>query len=140
MKILDVAWLAGLMEGEGSFFLTGGQPKMSLLMSDEDVVARAAAIIGTKHRGPYGPYGASTKKTWQLTITNSRAAQWMMTLYVFMGERRKQKIEELLTHWKGQQMVRPGRAPKCHPERKYSAKGLCNPCYMKRYHDANTRG
>lgn len=53
IQVKEIAWLAGLMEGEGSFFLSQNQPKMALLMSDEDIVSRAALLLGTTHRGPY---------------------------------------------------------------------------------------
>jgi tRNA(Ile)-lysidine synthase TilS/MesJ len=31
------------------------------------------------------------------------------------------------------------RIPKCHPDRKYCAKGLCSPCYGKKYEEENRR-
>lgn len=48
----DRYWLAGLLEGEGSF-LKGPPsapryPVLSLQMTDEDVVARVAAMLGRK--------------------------------------------------------------------------------------------
>ena len=132
---LDVAWVAGLMEGEGSFYVSStGQPKLSIMMSDKDVLERLAELFGTTARGPYGPYGRSKKQVWQVTLCNTKAASWMMTIYALMGERRKEKIKEVLDVWKRQQMVRPGRSPSCHPERDYEAKGKCKPCYMKEYH------
>lgn len=47
---MDVSWLAGLMEGEGSFMKgppsSPNQPVLSLVMTDKDVVQRAADILG----------------------------------------------------------------------------------------------
>ncbi len=136
MKILliDIAWTAGLIEGEGSFGWHGRTPKVVVQMTDKDTIEKLAGIWGSKVYGPYGPYGVSTKVTYTTAIYGSQAIGWMMTMFVFMSERRKQKIEEIIAAWKPLQMVSPKRRPHCHPEGKYFAKSMCRPCYMKDYH------
>jgi hypothetical protein len=108
-SLKDIAWLAGLLEGEGSFSVgvvrKGRQAgkrrlQITLMMTDEDVVRRAAAIMKTKLYGPYGPYKTCNKPCWQIHVGAAKAAAWMMTLYSFMGERRKQAIEQGLREWK----------------------------------------
>ena len=53
MTEIEIAWLAGLLEGEGSFGLTGYAakkskvfPTISLAMTDLDIIERAGALIG----------------------------------------------------------------------------------------------
>ena len=49
VKIIDIAWLAGLLEGEGCFRLDKGKyPIIRLGMGDEDVVVRAASLMKTR--------------------------------------------------------------------------------------------
>lgn len=96
--------MAGLFEGEGSFTANTYGPRrfieMTLMMTDEDVVRRAAAILGARVYGPYGPYKNCKKACWQTRLGGARCAGWMMTLYVFMGARRQQAIREALDFWK----------------------------------------
>jgi hypothetical protein len=51
---VDIAWLAGLLEGEGSFMRGKRKdaPGISLAMTDRDVVERAAKLLRTKCMGP----------------------------------------------------------------------------------------
>ena len=137
-RILDIAWLAGLLEGEGAFLFQKcknwkGSLKIALQMSDYDIVARVANMFDRPCLGPYGPYNGSlqVKQTWQTYTTGSEAAAWMMTLYNFLGNRRREKIKELLLEWQKQQIQLAGRSAKCHELRAYWAKDLCRPCYDK---------
>lgn len=145
MKILllDIAWLAGILEGEGSFMLKtkrgfNGTISISLQMTDKDIVDRCAKILNTKVYGPYISKqtkldGSSKKETYLLNVFGSNAASWMMTLFSFLGIRRQEKVIELLNHWKTQQSMIP-RLASCHPNIKMFSKGLCKSCYMKNYH------
>lgn len=139
MKSTDIAWLAGLLEGEGTFGIqkTGGYKgtiKIGLQMTDKDTVEKASDLLGGTLWGPHGPYGVSKQVTYQTSIFGTKAASWMMTVYSLMGERRQEKIRSLLTMWKSQPVMRAGRAATCHPDMPRSAKGLCSSCYMKKYH------
>lgn len=136
--IKNIAWLAGLLEGEGTFRMWRnagsaykGSISLALQMSDRDIVARAAELLGVKIWGPHGPYGQSKLQTWQCAAMGSKAAGWMMTLYPLMGSRRKLKFNELLNIWKSQRVVIDGRMANCHPDRKHSHHGMCKPCARK---------
>jgi hypothetical protein len=140
MKILllDIAWLAGILEGEGCFQMRRsggylGSVCIALQMTDLDTVQKAAALFGSKVYGPHGPYGVSTQATYQTFCFGSTAASWMMTLYSFMGYRRKAKIKELLAVWKDQRIMDGTRKASCHPNQKRFAKDKCRVCYMKHY-------
>ncbi len=64
---VDVAWAAGLFEGEGSAFIGSGQrqPCVALAMTDEDVVARFASIMGVGNVRSY--HRPPNKRYWQWT-------------------------------------------------------------------------
>lgn len=105
-SIKDIAWVAGLLEGEGCFSRRKGQkgnyhsPTIQLCMTDKDTVIRFAKITGAykvilqKHRTK------ANKKVFRCVIYGSRAVQWMQTIYPLMGSRRKQKLRECLFDWK----------------------------------------
>ncbi len=114
LKIKDLYWLAGLIEGEGCFSLQGNgsrgkgkcwtrKPNIRIGMADKDVLDYAARIFNTNVTGPYKnklPNGTLGKDIWHISINGNKAIQWMMTLYSLMSQRRKNKIEEIINYWK----------------------------------------
>lgn len=101
-----ILYLAGLLEGEGYFALyrrtnrPSHEIRITLTMTDRDVVERAACLMGVPVKGPFGPYGAGKKEVWQLHVYGVAAIGWLMTLYQFMGIRRRARIAQLLTVWR----------------------------------------
>lgn len=91
----DLAWLAGLLEGEGSFLKAPPSnpncPRISLEMTDKDVVERAALLMGGK---AVKRLLKSTvwKPTYRVIIKGSRAVALMRLLHSKMGERRRSQI------------------------------------------------
>ncbi len=55
MSLKDLAWLGGLLEGEGCFMIPKGSPRIALAMSDKDVVQRAARLMGLNVQAPCHP-------------------------------------------------------------------------------------
>ena len=98
---IEVAWLAGLLEGEGSFSeKRPHRPRITMEMTDEDVVCRAHALTGVGH----------VYKTSQRRIHHQPAWQWsciriadvidvMMAVRPYMGNRRTAKIDWLLDRY-----------------------------------------
>jgi len=117
---LQLAWLAGLLEGEGSFFTTtsrtGGHvyryPQIRVNMTDRDVIERVAALFGT---GVYTsrPYGVSRKTSYKAILTGLGAADLMRALRPLMGERRQSKIDEVLAEWDGRTPTAERRRATC---------------------------
>lgn len=141
ISVRDIAWLAGLLEGEACFGCYKGCPTIDLQMTDVDIINRVVLLTGAKLKSPWKPKGKPTyKMVYSCGIRGAEAIGWMQTLYVFLGERRQAKIREILEQWK--KSTYAPRAPKgtprpaapCHPERTLSAKGLCKQCYMVQYH------
>lgn len=92
----DLAWLAGLLEGEGCFsYRAGCTPTISVGMADRDVMDRVAVLMGghvltAKKRQPHH------KTLYIVNLNGTRAHRLMRTLQPFMGERRAAKIGEIL--------------------------------------------
>lgn len=102
ITVKDIAWLAGILEGEGSFSACGphgGSPMITLRMSDRDVVERVAFLLDGNMTGPH-QYNLARKPMWSTTRNGAIAVSWMLTLYPLMGERRKVKIRECIERWR----------------------------------------
>ncbi len=113
MTEVELAWLAGLLEGEGCFYLAtrknqDGTPRplLSVIcsMTDEDVIRRMHDLIGfgnfhTRDRSHENPRYKKSY-TWQ----SSDALLLMPLLHSLlplMGERRGAKIDELIAAMDG---------------------------------------
>lgn len=89
----DLHWLAGLMEGEGSFFLSRkGYPYMSIGMNDEDVIVDVAQMT---HSNVSYTRNKSGTMRYMIQIGGQRALDWMLKLFPYMGDRRQAKIMEV---------------------------------------------
>lgn len=108
VKISDLAWAAGLLEGEGSFGWINGYPYVSIEMTDEDVIRRYAGLFPTRrgrkvmHRkNRNDPFSGNPRKdTWRYEIQGPYAVGLMMSILPFMGTRRSQKIKSILVDWR----------------------------------------
>lgn len=95
----DIIWLAGLLEGEGSFDAHRGKyPRIRLGMTDRDVVGRAASLMDAKVRLALHP--APNKPTWHTEISGTRAAEILQLILPHMGSRRSGRIAEVLATYK----------------------------------------
>jgi hypothetical protein len=105
----DIAWMAGLLEGEGCF--SGRRyrtpTRIQVCSTDKDVMDRAAELFGQKVNGPYR-HGTNKKFYWMVVLTGNRSIGWMMTIYPYMGVRRKAKIREIVSAWRVHVQKRPG--------------------------------
>ncbi len=105
---LDLAWLAGLLEGEGWFGWgkranTHGTgrffyrvPAIQVVMTDEDVVRRVGTLTNTAVTGPHGLKRSGTLPTFRCGINGHKAMTLMGMLRPLMGARRSQTIGEIL--------------------------------------------
>jgi hypothetical protein len=98
----DLHWLAGLLEGEGSF-LKGPpsaprHPILALQMTDEDVVARVAAMFG-RRASCWQPREARWQRTFLVRVTGAKAVAWMTALHPLMGQRRREQIDRALASY-----------------------------------------
>lgn len=100
MRPEDLAWLAGLLEGEGCFFLQRSSKDrdrvcIAVESTDEDVVARAAALMGIESfHSVLRP--ERTKRIFRARLGEPKSISLMRELRPYMGARRRQKIDELL--------------------------------------------
>lgn len=101
----EIIWLAGLLEGEGCFYMDrqlsrsgSGEytrcPKISVGMIDQDVIAHAARLFGTKVHAAK-PY-REDKRIYTASAYGLKAVWLMRAVLPWMGARRSEKISEVL--------------------------------------------
>lgn len=114
MDKIQLAWAAGLIEGEGCFSSSNSYVRIKVQMADRDVVERLAELFEASVCGPYSqkrPGKEHYKDQWSTTIIGKRAVGWCLTIYPFMGIRRRAKIQEVITNWLAMPRGRPQESP-----------------------------
>ena len=98
LTVLDAVWLAGILEGEGSFCISGGTPRLVLQMTDYDIVKQAANIIGSRvWKHPRAIKGH--KDIWACGRAGLTAIEWMRILMPYLGIRRQEQIRTTAKQW-----------------------------------------
>jgi hypothetical protein len=98
----DLAWLAGLIEGEGTF-LAGPpsaprMPAVQVTMIDRDVIERAGSLfeVGVQ-------LIPSRRDNWRdayaVRVRGARAVLWMKRLRPLMGSRRQKQIDRAMASY-----------------------------------------
>jgi hypothetical protein len=95
----DLCWLAGLMEGEGSFLAASPSaprsPALQVAMMDQDVIARAGSLLGVSVM-VIRARKAHWSTTYCVRLRGTRAVLWMKLLRPLMGIRRRAQIDRAL--------------------------------------------
>jgi hypothetical protein len=101
IKRQQLIWLAGLIEGEGCFYTRKdkhGIPSFTLSMTDEDVIAYAADLLGcnyyTRQRRE-----ANAKTVYTIQINGYKVIDLIHVLLPYMFSRRRQKMLEVDEAW-----------------------------------------
>lgn len=103
---LELGWLTGLLEGEGTFLLTGPpgnkhRVDVRVWMTDRDVVERLAELLGGL--SVYEREDRREHRTWSrlygIQITGYAAAELLLIIRPHMGERRQEQIDRCLAHY-----------------------------------------
>lgn len=102
MTDLELGWLAGLLEGEGSFSCHYGQGHhnhvISLNMTDQDVVGRLLTITGMGTVRPR-KVPSDCKPAWIWRVYRAdHVEQLLLAVRPHMGQRRGARIDDILGH------------------------------------------
>lgn len=99
-SVLAYAWLAGYLEGEGSFFYNVGKAlRCSANSTDVDVLRTVLRVAGGRLTGPYSPNYVNAKPVWAWHVSGVGAAYIMARVFGSMSSRRRQQILRSLSSW-----------------------------------------
>jgi hypothetical protein len=110
MTELEVGWLVGILEGEGHFRSSYGNPRIEVKMTDEDVIRRLREVTGVGR--VYGPFDSGNPRwrpSWNWNVARKDEALYLCKLIQrFMGNRRQAQIAaacaeyaERIESWRG---------------------------------------
>jgi len=99
----DLLWLAGILEGEGTFALIHhernvGTPRVQMRSADRDVIERVVKIVGQgKVGGPYRKTGAAPHHApmWGWIASSKESLKLMSVLFPHMCLRRREQISKV---------------------------------------------
>lgn len=144
MNSNELAWLAGLLEGEGYFIrqtTARGHVRIGLgvTSTDRDVLEKLQSLVPTSRlQGPYAPTktGLGTKRHWRWQF-NARGlvVELAEQLRPLMGERRQGQIDAMLAHQAAHPAMRNrSPSPAAHGTRTRYGRG----CHCESCHAAET--
>lgn len=100
----EVAWVAGVLEGEGCFDYnrTPKYPRVRLEMADGDVVERVHALVGCGRISEPTSRNPGRWRATKLLVINGRdnVEPLLVAIRPWLGERRGAKVDELLDTWR----------------------------------------
>ena len=102
----DLAWIAGFLEGEGSFIgsLSNGLITVCAVQVNPEPLRKLSSIVGGHLYWYVNNHG---RGYWRWTLNGSYAVGLAFTLYPWLSRRRRQQARTMIAKWK----ARPGRNP-----------------------------
>jgi len=92
----EIAWAAGLFEGEGSFDHSAGnahRPRATMSLTDQDVLERFMRAVGVGTIGPSKRRASHHKEAWQWWTNEAEFHVVYALLKPWLGPRRTQAAE-----------------------------------------------
>ena len=102
VKITDIHYIAGLLDGEGCFGFYNNCPSIQITMTDLDTVEKARLILDVNRTNKIRMQtkGQGRQDQYALSVSGNVAIQWMMTIYSLLSIRRKAKVRDIIEKWK----------------------------------------
>lgn len=93
----EIAWAAGIFEGEGSWGFYASKLRADIVMGDRDVLERVASALamGRVVNEPL-PANPQHRQMFRLCVTNAQAIELALLLWPYLGERRRSVFREKL--------------------------------------------
>lgn len=98
MRATDVAWAAGLFEGEGSISRTSVRRALQLGTTDRDVRDHFAEVMGVGKRWTQVRPGKRKPLHWWAVYAWDDCVEVLTLIRPYLGERRAERADDLLAH------------------------------------------
>ena len=124
VDIVDLAWAAGFLEGEGSFTIqSNGKHYVQAPQVQREPLDRLRAMFG-------GSICFTSSRIFRWRLCGPAAAGLMMTLYQWMSPRRREQIRRVLEAWRSRPTADRFRTlcRKGHPLTGPMGSRRCEPC------------
>lgn len=96
----DLAWMAGLYEGEGTTYYNSKQLKLKFTMTDEDVLQTFRRVAGVGFcTGPYKATGLGKKPRYLFQCSGPMAYILLVAMWPWLHERRKAQARTAILGW-----------------------------------------
>jgi hypothetical protein len=96
VRPIDVAWLAGILEGEGSF-ISKGRPRIQVAMTDQDIIARLSELTGVGRVYAVSRQKPHHKDAWLWTVNRPAHLEHIIRLVLpWLGQRRALAAKDVL--------------------------------------------
>ena len=108
---IDIAWAAGLFEGEGCLSQRKGDDRwcLEILMTDKDVLEKFADLLGLTINGPYETKntrgtGVKWKDHYRVgTSARDKVFKIVCEIYPYLCARRREKCDEFIAWYEAKQ-------------------------------------
>lgn len=118
----DFYWMAGLLEGEGSFLAPSpsraNMPRITCSSTDEDVIARLAGLLEQSYHKASQERARRNgwKLAWAVELRGRKAVAMMQRLRPIMSKRRQAQIENALSSYDPLRQSRRWRISSCQAD------------------------
>ena len=95
MTALDIGWIAGLFEGEGSFSYAGSSARLKISMVDRDVIYRIQETTGVGNINTAELSSGKTIYNW-VVCKRYDLLHLLASILPLLSERRRARVVEIL--------------------------------------------
>lgn len=98
MKETEIAWLAGIIEGEGNFGVCDNKSKrfrIRVRMTDEDIINRVSCLFQNKYH-QIKKVKDGCKPVFEVSVSGKNALKIYKLIEPYMGIRRRNKVQSIL--------------------------------------------
>lgn len=136
---VEVAWLAGIYEGEGSCAITNGRAiRVEIVMTDKDVMERIQFTTGLGSIRTVPRRTEDYKEAYRWSIGSSDAVTFLQTIMPWLGSRRKERAQAAIDNWNNNKKQSASGDKECvnghaydTPNNKRTKYGTCHLCNLE---------
>jgi hypothetical protein len=98
---VQVAYLAGIYEGEGTCKITRGRAiRVDIVMTDQDVIHNIVNITGLGHVRTLPQRSENHKTAYLWGVGSGDAVAFLEAIYPWLGQRRGQRALDAINNWR----------------------------------------